>query len=199
MLAMQILEYILQHKDAATLLFTFVVALSTVCYAFLTWSLVSETKKLREAQTEPKIAAWVELTNEFTPFAYLRIQNIGLGSAFNICFQLTDKAKNLGGQLLIKDFLETPFLNTGIEYLGPGQELSSRAILFRENLEEKIEAVLVVKIKYRSTKNQEYTEIYRLDMAELRSYSNPTEQQLQSIANSLKQIERRLSRFKTKP
>ena len=195
---MQILEYILQHKEAATLLFTFVVALSTVCYAFLTWSLVSETKKLRETQTEPKIAAWVELTKEFTPLAYLRIQNIGLGSAFNIRFQLTDEAKNPGGQLLIKDFLETSFLNTGIEYLGPEQELSSRAILFRENLEEEIEAVLTVKIKYRSTKNQEYTDTYRLDMAELRSYSNLGEQQLQSIASSLKGIERKLDRLKAR-
>ena len=188
------LEYMFQHKEAATLLFAFVVTLSTVCYALLTWSLVSETKKLREAQTEPKIAAWFELSIHL-PFAYLRIQNIGLGPAFNISFELDDEAKNSAGQLLIEDFLKTSFLNTGVEYLGPRQELSSRALI-REDSKKEIEAVLTVKIKYRSTQNQEYTDTYRLDMAELRSYSNLGEQQLQSIASSLKGIERKLSRFK---
>ena len=190
------LEYMLQHKEAATLLFAFVVTLSTVCYALLTWSLVSETKKLREAQTEPKIAAWFELSIHL-PFAYLRIQNIGLGPAFNISFELDDEAKNPAGQLLIEDFLKTSFLNTGVEYLGPRQELSSRALI-REDSKKEIEAVLTVKIKYRSTQNQEYTDTYRLDMAELRSYSNLGEQQLQSIASSLKGIERKLDRLKSR-
>ena len=40
--------------------FTGVVALSTVVYAFLTWRLVSETRRMREVQTEPRVSVRVE-------------------------------------------------------------------------------------------------------------------------------------------
>ena len=35
--------------------FTFVVAGSTVAYVILTWRLVTETRRMREAQTEPRV------------------------------------------------------------------------------------------------------------------------------------------------
>ena len=39
------------------LLFSGIVAISTVVYAFLTWQLVSETRKMRKVQTEPSVAS----------------------------------------------------------------------------------------------------------------------------------------------
>jgi hypothetical protein len=50
-----IIEIINQNIGLMTLLFSGVVAVSTFFYAILTWKLVSETRKMREAQTEPKI------------------------------------------------------------------------------------------------------------------------------------------------
>jgi hypothetical protein len=50
-----IIEIINQNSGLMTLLFSGVVAVSTLIYAILTWQLVSETRKTREAQTEPKI------------------------------------------------------------------------------------------------------------------------------------------------
>jgi hypothetical protein len=50
-----IIEIINQNSGLMTLLFSGVVAVSTFFYAILTWQLVSETRKTREAQTEPKI------------------------------------------------------------------------------------------------------------------------------------------------
>ena len=50
-----IVECLNNNSGVLTLIFTAVVALSTVCYVVLTAKLVSETRKIREVQTEPKI------------------------------------------------------------------------------------------------------------------------------------------------
>ena len=45
-------------------IFTGAVAFATVAYVFLTWRLVSETQKLRRAQTEPRVSVYVELNEQ---------------------------------------------------------------------------------------------------------------------------------------
>ena len=50
-----ILEFLNQNSGAFSVLFSGLVALATVVYVVLTWKLVSETKKMRKVQTEPKI------------------------------------------------------------------------------------------------------------------------------------------------
>lgn len=42
--------------DTWLLVFSWVFSFSTLVYAFLTWRLVSETKRLRVAQTEPIVS-----------------------------------------------------------------------------------------------------------------------------------------------
>ena len=67
--------------------FTFVVAASTVIYAFLTWKLVSETRKLREMQTAPRVSVRLELAEYVSSGGMeLVIANEGQGPAQNIQF-----------------------------------------------------------------------------------------------------------------
>jgi hypothetical protein len=40
------------NSGAFTVIFAFIVVIATVIYAVLTWRLISETRRLREAQTE---------------------------------------------------------------------------------------------------------------------------------------------------
>jgi hypothetical protein len=54
----------LAMPDVLLLVFSGVVALSTVVYAVLTWKLVAETRKMREAQTEPKVSVFVEMNDQ---------------------------------------------------------------------------------------------------------------------------------------
>jgi len=51
--------------ELASLIFSALVAVSTMVYAVLTWKLVSETKKMREAQTEPKISVSIQPREEW--------------------------------------------------------------------------------------------------------------------------------------
>ena len=53
-------DYLNQNNGAITVIFTAVVAIATVVYAILTWKLVSETRMMREVQTEPKISAIIQ-------------------------------------------------------------------------------------------------------------------------------------------
>ena len=50
-----IVQFLNQNSGALTVIFTAVVTISTLVYAVLTAVLVSETKKMREVQTEPKV------------------------------------------------------------------------------------------------------------------------------------------------
>ena len=69
--------------------FTGVVALSTVVYAFLTWRLVSETRRMRKVQTEPRVSVRVEPDHTGLPGYELVIANEGQGPAINVHFKFT--------------------------------------------------------------------------------------------------------------
>lgn len=57
---MSLLNFLNQNSGAFTVLFSFLVTIATLAYTILTWKLVSETKKMREVQTEPKISIFMQ-------------------------------------------------------------------------------------------------------------------------------------------
>ena len=75
-----------QNSGALTVVFTAVVTISTVVYAALTAVLVSETKKMRQVQTEPKIEITLRPFEFAIHIVKLHIKNIGLGPAENLKF-----------------------------------------------------------------------------------------------------------------
>lgn len=52
----EMIAWLKDNQGLLSLLFSFVVTASTVCYAIWTRSLTRETKRLREAQTDPHIS-----------------------------------------------------------------------------------------------------------------------------------------------
>ncbi|PKL57955.1 MAG: hypothetical protein CVV34_04830, partial [Methanomicrobiales archaeon HGW-Methanomicrobiales-5] len=102
-------------NDDLTLFFTGVVAASTVVYAILTWKLVSETQKMREAQTEPKISVFVETHPKFFLIKNLVIRNIGLGTAYNLKFSVFPDFKTYNCGMLS----EMTIIKNGIPHLPP--------------------------------------------------------------------------------
>ena len=93
------LNWIVQNGE---IVFAGVVAASTVFYVILTRSLVAETKKLREVQTEPKIAVWVRPKEEAITFAHLYVRNIGLGPAFDVSFEIGEETETPGGKCSLR-------------------------------------------------------------------------------------------------
>ena len=190
------LDWIIQNSGAVTLAFTGVVTLSTVCYAYLTWALVAETKKMRQVQTEPKVVAGFGVERQImTPYyvktsAFLYIRNIGLGPAFNISVEKRQETEKLKEQPLLEKLSEAPFLNTGVNYLGPGQHLRHSFYYSREEVKERIDVAVAVRIKYKSAANKEYADDYTLEMGDLKDYLMLGESPLESIAEDMGKIQK---------
>lgn len=190
-------EYLENHQELVTLIFSAVVALSTVVYAVLTALLVAETRHMRRAQTEPKLVAYVKPREEFVNFAHLYIKNVGAGPAFNVSFELTTNKNDEGGNILIRDFKESRFLETGVDYIGPNQKLHSRYTKFNDNFDKKIMAKIMVKINYKSSTNRNMSDTYAIDMSQFEGAGNLGTPHLYSIAKSLKNLQEDVNRIST--
>jgi hypothetical protein len=64
------------------------VTISTVVYSILTGKLVSETTKMRQVQTEPKIEITIKPFDFAINIVRLHVRNIGLGPAINVTFNM---------------------------------------------------------------------------------------------------------------
>ena len=127
--------------------FSGIVAFSTVVYAILTWCLVSETRKVRIAQSEPKVSVTFHPNEEIHGFIDLRIRNIGAGPALDITFEVEPEFEYYQD----KGLSELPLFKNGLEYLGPGDEWRFFLTTLTENFEAKARTPFVVKVSYRGT------------------------------------------------
>jgi len=162
------LAFLNQNSGALTVIFTGVVTLSTVVYAVLTVVLVVETRKMRQAQTEPRVEVTIKPRDEWISLLHVHVRNIGLGPAYDISFIIEAETGGDGAKTLIEDFTRTQFFKTGLRYLGPGQEVVSDYSPMVERFEEKLESVLTFEVRYRTATGKRYENRYRLDFSEFK-------------------------------
>lgn len=191
------IQWLIDNKDLATLLFTAVVALSTVVYAVLTALLVFETRQMRKAQTEPRLSAYFEPIEEYVNFGHLYIKNIGLGPAFDISISIKSSGSKEGSEYLINDFGKTKFMEKGINYLAPNQMLRSGYTSMVENYNEKIKSILLVTLDYRSADRKKHKELFTIDFSEIEGYGSLGKPHLYSIAQSLEKIQKDVGHIST--
>lgn len=191
------LQWFIDNQELATLLFTGVVAVSTVIYAILTAYLVIETIKMRKVQTEPKIAVYFGHMEDLINFGNLYVQNIGLGPAYNISFKIEHEGSDKGAELLLNDFLTTKFFERGLNYLGPGQKVKSHFTALSSEFEVKVKTVLIVKVQYASSTSDKHSDEYRIDFSEIEGVGQLGKSNLYTIANSIEQIQKDVSNLVT--
>lgn len=184
------LEFLNENSGGLMVLFTAIVTFSTVVYAFLTARLASETRRMRQAQTDPRIEVVVKPREEWINFLNLYVRNIGMGPAFDLTFEFHADASPKGAEMLIRDFTESAFLKKGLRYLGPGQEVESNVSGIHEGFDEKIEAVLRLIVRYRNASGRQNQETFHLDFSEFRGLSRLGKPHLYSMAQSLEKIQR---------
>lgn len=183
------IELLQQNQDIATLIFSAVVALSTVVYAVLTALLVIETRQMRSAQTEPKIVAFVEPREEFINFAHLYFENVGSGPAFDISFEFSAHEDDEGSRILISDFSKSRFLETGVDYIGSGRKIKSRDTGFTTEFDKKIKAIFSITVKYKSSTKRKYCDTYTIDMSQFEGAGDIGTPHMYSIAQSLNKLQ----------
>lgn len=191
-----IVDFLNNNSGALTLIFTIVVALSTVFYVALTAKLVSETRKIREVQTEPKIHITTE-TDSALVVVRLNIKNIGLGPAGDLQFYPKILSGGKSAENLLKEFTGSNFFKTGLRHLGPGQNVYSMYSKIREDLEGKLSSVFLFKLEYKSATGRQYDEEIIVDMGERKDDYRIGESDLHSIAKSLEEIQKDLHHIVT--
>ena len=185
----EILDYLNKNSGALTVLFTAIVTISTVAYAVLTWILVSETRRMRQVQTEPKIEVTIRSFEFAIHIVRLHARNIGLGPATNVRFSPRVVSGGDAAQALLEEFTQTNFFKVGLKYFGPGQERASHYTQMTQGHDGKIAAVLVIDISYESATGVKYKEQATIDMSELKGGYQLGTPNLYSIANSLEKIQ----------
>jgi hypothetical protein len=161
------MSWVDQYGPLITLIFTAAVAVSTVIYAVLTWKLVSETQRMRRAQTDPNVAVFFERLEDYMGFGCLCVQNVGIGPAYDISLSLEPSGDLEGAKALLNDFSRIKHLERGLKFLGPGHKVQSGFTSLREGHDQKIKAVIEVEVRYRSADQRHHSERFRIDFAEL--------------------------------
>ena len=183
------IDFLNNNAGVLMLIFTAMVAFSTVVYAFLTWRLVSETRKLREVQTEPKIHITLESLDFAINIVRLNIKNIGLGPASDLQFESAVISGGESAEKLLQEFTSPNFFKSGLRHFGPGQNIHSRDTQVTDDFEGKSASILSFKLRYKSATGKQYNEEIIIDMSEIKGISQLGKPNLYSIANSLEKMQ----------
>ena len=190
-------RFLNQNSGALMVIFTAVVTLSTMVYAFLTAKLTEETRRIRKIQTEPKMEVTLRPREEFINIVSIYIKNIGLGPAYEIKVKIGIETDDEGANELIKDLTKPNFFNTGLNYLGPGQEVVSSFSQMNKMYEKKVESVLNFTVNYKGITNDNYEDQFRIDFSEFKGTSQRGKPHLYSIAQSLEKLQRDIGHIVT--
>ncbi|MEQ1779150.1 MAG: hypothetical protein ABL863_11465 [Nitrosomonas sp.] len=193
----EFIDFLNKNAGALSTVFSCIVMLATVVYAILTATLVKETRQMREVQTEPRIEVIACPSLEFVSIITLRVKNIGLGPAYDVCFKLRSESESAGENELIQDFSKSQFLQKGLRYLGPGQELRSRYTQMTQNYEGKIKARLIIDVNYKSAAGKSYSHAIPVYFEEFEGYGMVGTPHLYAIVKAMEKIERNLDHLVT--
>lgn len=155
------LDFLNNNNAILTLTFSGVVSIATIVYAVLTWRLVSETRQMRKAQTEPKVSVIVQPKEDRIYFLDIVIQNIGLGPAYEIKFELNKDFECFSGTYLGS----TGVFKQGMSYLAPSQKIQFFFTSMIENHNVKIESVFDIRVSYKDAAGSTYAEVYTIDLS----------------------------------
>lgn len=190
-----IIDFLNKNSGALMVIFTGVVTISTIVYAILTWRLVSETRRMREVQTEPKIQVTLKPMEVAINIVRLHIRNIGLGPATNVKFCPRVLAGGDAATTLLEEFTQTNFFKSGLSYFGPGQELYSGYTQMNQDTNAKLESIFIFDLEYNSATGKKYKDRVIVDMSEQKGMYQLGTPNLYSIAQSLKKIQEEFSRI----
>lgn len=174
---------------------TFVLGFLTFLYVIFTLWLVSEKRKVREAQTKPNISVIIQSRDELNfNFIDRVIQNIGLGPAYNINFKIKSDVQYNEVEMLSK----LGFIKNGLKYLAPNQKLQSFLTNMLENFEEKIKIKFEIEINYENCVGKTYKDSYLIDFSQLKGLETIGEPPIYKISKRIESIKDDLHTIKEK-
>jgi hypothetical protein len=187
------LEFLNENSGAFAVIFSALVAIATIVYAILTWRLVSETRKMRESQTEPKLSVTIQPREEWINLIDMVIKNIGLGPAYNIKFKVKPDFEYKKGKFLS----DLGFMKNGLRYLAPNQKIQFFLTSMIDNFEEKVKNSFEIKIIYQNSIAKKYEDVYVIDFSHLIGLSQLGEPPLYKLAKNIEKIQKDIHHLST--
>jgi len=179
------IEFINENTGLISLLFSATVAISTVVYAFLTWKLVSETRKVRKVQTEPELSVYIMPNEESIQFVDIFFENIGMAPAYNAKFKVIS-----GDDVFNKPKLsEVGLFIKGLRYFAPKQKIKLFLGSFPQYLQNNNKVPIEVLATYENVAGEIRYSHFFLDLEEYLNITRLGEPSLKTIANSIKKLQ----------
>jgi hypothetical protein len=184
------LQVINANSGAINLLFSLVVAGATVFYAVLTHRLVSETKRMREVQTEPALSIWSEPSDHGINFLNLVIENSGQGAAHEIALVPTPNFQRFRGKYLG----DLGLFKHGIRHLAPRQRitffLTSMLDAVHGSADDLSRLDFVIEARYRSGVGRQYVDSFPIHFESFEGFGTIGTPPLISIAQDLDRLQK---------
>jgi HAMP domain-containing protein len=186
----RLLNWLNSNAGAFSVLFAAVVAAATVFYAVLTKALVAETRRMREAQTEPQITIRAESSEVGINLIDLLIENIGGGPAFDLRLAAIPDFEGHKGYPLSQF---GPFKH-GVRVFGPGEKITKPLANVTGRTAE-LETPdspfhFSVRAQYRSTLGREYDQRFLIDFRHLVGSVRVGTPPLRAMAESLEKMQK---------
>jgi hypothetical protein len=180
------LNFLNNNAGAFQVVFAAVVAVATAVYAILTWRLVSETRRMRRAQTDAKMAIGLDVRKEQINLVDLFVRNEGVGPAYDVEFEVGMLGD--GHPEILESVQTLGFIDQGIGYFSAHQEIRSFLTTMVGDFESKVATKIRVTVSYSTASGEHVVDPYVLDFAIFKGRHQLGEPDLYSIAKSLKAL-----------
>jgi len=181
-----------------TLVFTGIVAVSTVVYAILTYSLVKETREMRLLQITPDIQVYLEKAETNPHFVYCIIENFGLGKASDVKFTFIKDFNFYDNDTL--RLLNMGSFKHGLSSFYPKKRYKYFLTDLQKNFKNKIENSIEIEVAYKDIHNQKYKRNFVLRIDEILGsgmMQNPPDSFIGRISYELAEINKTLKNIKS--
>lgn len=176
--------------DTWLLVFSGIVAFSTLVYAILTWRLVSETRRMRLAQTEPMVSVTYLVRQHGVNYVDFCVKNVGAGPAFDIQLAVEPDSRTFDRKLT-----ELNIFKNGITYLGPGDERRFFLTFMDPGADDDAWEPFKVRTNYRDAIGKEKAGRFVIDLSEIVGLYQLGKSPVHEIASELKNLTKELKDF----
>lgn len=189
----------LLYGGGVDVIISFITLFLSLILSIGTLILALETRRMREAQTQPDV--YVQIAPEYDDITHISlfIGNIGQAAAYNIKFTVNPDFEYQKDEFLS----ELSYINKGLSYLSPNQTIKSHLIwtsavdrLPFEKLAKPFKP-FNISVKYKDKNAKKYKRIYPIDLGPLkniRSISGPSiPKNVERIEKTLREISKKLN------
>lgn len=178
-----------------TLIFSGIVAFSTVVYAILTSKLVKETKATRLLQITPDVQVYLEKAETDAHFVYFIIENFGFGVASEVKFTFIKDFNYYDSDRLRLSNMGS--FKHGLSYFYPRQRYKYFFTNLLEDFENKINDNVEIGISFKDIHNNKYQRNFVLRIDEILGTGmmiTPPDSFIGRISYELSEIKKKLDK-----